>query len=65
MNNDSILKLLQSNKKLNLTVTVNREPVDESGYVRYKDPVMEMDDETTRKLLKLVLTGLENRQKNS
>lgn len=60
MNNLSIAKLLQSNQKLELIVTENRDPVDESGYIRYTEPVMKMDDATTRALLKLALRNLEN-----
>lgn len=65
MNNSSIAKLLQSNQKLELTVTENRDPVDESGYIRFTEPVIKMDDETTRALLKLALLGLETKNKSN
>lgn len=64
MNNKNIMKILKSPQKLELTVVAKRDPVDESGYIRYSEPVIHMDDETTRYLLKLALMGLESTQES-
>jgi hypothetical protein len=58
MQNSPILKLLNSDKKLQLTIVSTRDPVDESGYIRYSEPMMTLDDDTTRQLLQLALTGI-------
>lgn len=51
MKKQVIENLLQSPRKLKLTVMSNRDPVDESGYIRYNEELVELGDEETRSLL--------------
>lgn len=59
MKNSPLLQLLNSDKQLQLTVVSKRDPVDESGYIRYSEPMMTLDNETTRQLLQLALAGIQ------